>query len=258
MVLNSRKALVIDDSMTVRKIIKGILLSSCGCTEIVQKENGKVGLEEAIKNRYDVIILDWYMPELDGIDVLLQLRSKNNPTPVIICTSAGDKESIVNGITAGANEYIVKPFEPAVLQSKVEKVIADFSLRIRQKSDKRILIVEDSKVIGGAIRQTILKDGKIPNIVMAEDGDSALDIFFRQKFDLVLLDWQMPRMEGIDVLKEIRKVDKHTPVIMATGNSSIDQIVEAFDAGASNFIPKPFVPDDLLEKIYQLVFPGQL
>jgi len=252
-----KKALIVDDSLTVRKIVQGILLGSCGFAEVVQKENGKVGLDEILKNPYDIIILDWYMPELDGIDVLLQLRSADILTPVIICTSAGDLESIVNGITAGANEYIVKPFEPATLQSKTEKVLLDYSLRLKKALEKRVLIVDDSAIIRAIIEKTIVKDGRIQHVVTADDGDVALDLFFKQKFDLVLLDWQMPRMDGIAVLKEIRKVDKHTPVIMATGNSKVDQIVEAFDAGASNFIPKPYTPEDLLKKVYQFVFPGK-
>lgn len=251
-------ALVIDDSSTTRRIIQGILLSSCGFTEVVQKENGKTGLEEILNNhgRYHIIILDWYMPEMDGIDVLLAIRNAHISTPVIICTSAEDKESIINAITAGANEYLIKPFEAGVFQSKVEKVLVRFQARLMQKKTVRILVVDDSEIVREAIKLALMKDGVITEVVLAEDGNVALKLFSKRPFNLVLLDWQMPELDGMAVLREIRKNDTHTPVIMATGNSKIDQMVEAFDAGASNFIPKPFIPADMLKKVYQLIVPA--
>ena len=252
-------ALVIDDSSTTRRIIQGILLGSCGFTNVVQKENGKTGLEEILVNHhsFDIIILDWYMPELDGIGVLLAIRDKNISTPVIICTSAEDKESIINAITAGANEYVLKPFEAGIFQKKIEKVLSSYRARLKQKNKIRILVVDDSEIVRLAIKKTLLKDGIITDIVLAENGKVALELFSQQRFDIMLLDWQMPIVDGITVLKEIRKIDRHTPVIMATANSEIDQMVEAFDAGVTNFVPKPFIPADLLKKVYQQIIPWQ-
>ena len=253
------EALVIDDSQMTRKIVQGILLGSCGFKNVVQKENGKTGLADILDNpkKYDLIILDWYMPEMDGIDVLLTTRNAHISIPVIICTSAEDKESIINAITAGASEYVIKPFEAGIFQSKVEKVLAAYRARLKKTNELSVLVVDDSEVIREAIKRSLLNDGIISEVVLAEDGDIALKHFSKRRFDLILLDWQMPKKDGIAVLKEIRKTDTHTPIIMATGNSEINQMVEAFDAGVSNFIPKPFVPANILKKVYQLIIPAQ-
>lgn len=247
------KALIIDDSSSIRRIFQGILLGSCGFSEVVQTVNGEDGLKELLHHHseYHVVILDWFMPVMDGIEVLLALRDAKISIPVIICTSAHDKESIINAITAGANEYLIKPFEAGIMQAKVKKVLDEYNARINTCKHNRILIIDDSLIIREAIKRVLLKHDPTIDVVFAEDGAAALVVFAQQHFDVILLDWQMPKMDGIDVLKEIRKTDKHIPVIMITGRSKIDDMVAAFDAGASNFITKPFKNEDLLTMVAQ-------
>jgi len=93
--------------------------------------------------------------------------------------------------------------------------------------------------------------GFFTDVIVAEDGDIALKLYPKYKLDLIILDWEMPKVSGIDVLRSIRKRDKKTPIIMATGKTEIDDMVKAFDSGASNFIPKPFTPAELQQKVFQ-------
>ncbi|MGL1936529.1 MAG: response regulator [Fibrobacterales bacterium] len=245
-------ALIIEDSMSVRRIIKGILMSELGFESVTEAENGQLGLDELTRScfGYDLVVLDWYMPIMDGIDALLNIRERNKSIPVIICTSAGDKESIINAVTAGANEYIIKPFNAMALENKVNKVLGIYQEQRKNISSNTILIADDSAIIRSAMRKSIEQDPSFDIIVEACDGVEALNLFKSQQFKLVILDWQMPNLDGIDALKEMRIINKTTPIIMVTGNSSSEHMVEAFDAGATNFIPKPFTKDQLLNTLH--------
>ncbi|MGL1904119.1 MAG: response regulator [Fibrobacterales bacterium] len=246
------RALIIDDSLAVRKIIKGILIKDLGFEAVTDAENGQLGLDELVKSNfsYDVIILDWHMPVMDGIETLMYIREQNKLIPVIICTSAGDKESIINAITAGANEYLFKPFDASGLESKVNKVISNYQQQLKNISNNSVLIADDLPLARVTIRKIIEKDQSFDTIVEASDGAEALKLFKSQQFNLVILDWRMPKLNGIETLKEMRSINPTVPIIMVTGKSTHEHMVEAFDAGASNFLPKPFTKDQLLNSLH--------
>lgn len=248
-------ALIIDDSPFIRRLIQGVLLGSCNFESVTQRNDGGAGLEELQSNsdHYDIVILDWFMPVKDGIEVLLEIRHAQNMIPIIMCTSDDNKESIINAISAGANEYLKKPFEAAVLEAKVKKVIQIQKDRKKTVNQKRALVVDDSQVIRKLVINTLNENRIFTKIDQAPDGDVALNLTKMNKYDLIILDWEMPHICGIDVLKQIRTIDKTTPIIMATSNTEIDHMVAAFDAGASNFIPKPFTPSMLLDKVHQQI-----
>ncbi len=247
-------ALIIDDSPFIRRLIQGVLMGSCKFSVVIQKEDGHSALEELENNpeKYDIIFLDWHMPLMDGIDVLLAIRRSHISTPVIMCTSLGDKESIINAVSAGANEYLVKPFEVACLEEKVKKVL-EVEKNRKEIRHLRALVVDDSSTMRKIVAHILVNDGIFTDVVHAEDGDVALELYPNQKFDLIFLDWEMPRMKGIDVLKAIRTFDSSIPIVMATSNTKLDHMVEAFDAGVSNFIAKPFTAPGLLKKVNQVL-----
>ena len=118
------KILVVDDSLTMRKIIVNSL-SRLGFKEVVEADNGKKAFETlSTGGGADLILTDWNMPEMDGIEFVTKLRSI--PTPkepvVVFCTSNGEAKDIHDGIAAGADDYIVKPFDEAALKAKLEKL----------------------------------------------------------------------------------------------------------------------------------------
>ncbi|MGL1903527.1 MAG: response regulator [Fibrobacterales bacterium] len=115
----------------------------------------------------------------------------------------------------------------------------------------KILLVDDSSTMR-RIQKNTLKSIGFDDVTEAEDGQVALDILIKNPtFELVLLDWNMPNMNGIDCLKNIKSSDttKHIPVIMVTSESEKSRIIEAIQTGASNYVVKPFQPDTLKEKI---------
>lgn len=249
------RALVIDDAAYIRRIIKGILMGSCHFTEVDECENGEIGVLQVLSNplRYHLIVLDWNMPVKNGIEFLREIRCREITIPVMMCTSEGDKLSIINAIKAGTSDYILKPFTGTVLEAKVSKIMNHHNLRSTLVPVKRALVIDDSKSVRAIISKTLRERMLCTDIVEADDGDVGIEKFEGQKFDVVILDWEMPRMNGIEVLRQIRITDITTPVIMATANTEIDHMVKAFDAGATNFISKPFQPDELAELVKQTI-----
>ena len=116
----------------------------------------------------------------------------------------------------------------------------------------KILIVDDSKIIR-KILTNILKERNIKQheIIEAEDGAEALTLIFENNIDLVLLDWNMPKLNGIDFLKTIRKVDryKNVPIIMITLEAARYNVMEAIKAGVSEYIIKPINTATVLGKV---------
>ncbi len=113
-----------------------------------------------------------------------------------------------------------------------------------------ILIVDDSKMMRKIIRTTLENLG-YKNIAEAENGKEALDRVLQQTPALILLDWNMPVMDGITFLEEFRTTNKKTPVVMVTTEAEKSRVIQAIKAGVNNYIVKPFTPDaisDIIQK----------
>lgn len=113
-----------------------------------------------------------------------------------------------------------------------------------------ILLVDDSRTIRN-IQKNVLKQLGHEEIIEAEDGLQALAKFGEQKPDLLLVDWNMPNMDGITLVRKIRELDAAVPIIMCTTEAEKSRVLEAVKAGVNNYIVKPFSVDSLGEKITQ-------
>ncbi len=116
----------------------------------------------------------------------------------------------------------------------------------------KVLLVDDSGTMRTIQRRCLNKLG-IEDVVEAEDGLQALEIFESTSFDVVLCDWNMPNMDGLALLKEIRQRNKDVPVIMITTEAERARVVTAIQAGCSDYLVKPFTPDGLKEKLEKWV-----
>ena len=117
-----KSCLVVDDSKVVRTVARKILEDLN--FEIVEAEDGKVAMEQCDRRMPDAILLDWNMPVMDGIEFLRELRkcSGGDAPMVIFCTTENDMAHIQAAISAGANEYIMKPFDSDIIKSKFLQV----------------------------------------------------------------------------------------------------------------------------------------
>jgi len=121
----------------------------------------------------------------------------------------------------------------------------------------RALVVDDSR----SMRRIVMKGLRHAQLAEFEfqeavDGDDALEKFNPEEFDIVFIDWNMPKMNGIDVVRKIREdeVNDQVKLVMVTSNKTMDFVTEALDdAGANGFISKPFTPKDMRNKLEQII-----
>ena len=118
----------------------------------------------------------------------------------------------------------------------------------------RFLVVDDFATMRRIIKN-ILRQAGYDDIVEADDGTTALPRLQTDHIDFVICDWNMPNMTGLDLLKTIRSDEalKETPFLMVTAEAQKDNIIEAIQAGVSNYVVKPFTPEILKEKIEQIL-----
>lgn len=116
-----------------------------------------------------------------------------------------------------------------------------------EKKKGRILLTEDNKTLSTVIRD-ILEINKY-EVILCKNGEEGLATYRTQKFDLLLVDIMMPKMDGISMVKEIRRLDQRVPIIFITAKDMKDDKVEGFRAGADDYIVKPFSTEELLLRI---------
>lgn len=119
------KILVVDDMSTMRRIVKNIL-KQLGFANLEEAENGQEALTKLRAERYGLVVSDWNMPVMAGIDLLRAIRADETlkHIPVLMVTAEGQKENLVEAIQAGVSNYIVKPFTAETLQEKIGKIFS--------------------------------------------------------------------------------------------------------------------------------------
>ena len=117
----------------------------------------------------------------------------------------------------------------------------------------KILVVDDFAAMRRILKNVFTQIG-FTNIIEADDGTTALDVLKDNKVDLIVSDWNMPKMSGLDLLKTVRSNEstKDTPFLMVTASSQKDDVLEAVQAGVSNYIVKPFTADTVKEKLARI------
>ncbi len=242
------KVMIITDPYVGKGLLKNTL-NQIGYTSVVEAESGVGALGKIAKEDFNLIISDWNMDENDGTK-FIQLVKDSDITariPIILVTNEATRREAQGALKAakiGANNYIVRPFTAEALKEKVEKVISGY----------KIMVIDDSsttrKVITNILGQIGHKD-----VLEAENGIDALAKLAQNKVDLILCDWDMPNMNGLQFVKSLRSMKTYgsIPILMVTTNAAKEEIVQALQAGASDYVAKPFTPQVIQQKIGKLL-----
>ena len=115
------KVLVVDDSGTMRKIILRSL-NALGVTDVVEAGDGSDGLELFKQHQFDIVLTDWNMPRMTGLELLKAIRATGSTVPVILITTEAEKGRVLEAVQAGVSDYLVKPFETEGLRAEVAKI----------------------------------------------------------------------------------------------------------------------------------------
>ncbi len=227
--------------------INRILLSTCLQEEghtTRAAENGKEALGLLQSEHFDLVLLDLLMPEMNGLEVLQWIKARPDLRNllVIIVSAEEDMKSIVRCIEMGANDYLPKPCEPALLKARVKSILAMKRFYELAQCKGKILVIDDDPLDRKVVSVSLTEEGY--TVETAENGQVGLEMLRKEPFDTVLLDLLMPEIDGFDVLKII-KADariRHLPVIIISGEEDLAGITKCISIGAEDYMQKPFDP----------------
>jgi PAS domain S-box-containing protein len=249
-----KKVLVVDDNTNNRLIINKML--SLKDIQSIEANNG----QDAIKlisngEKYDVILMDYHMPELDGLETIKRIREiqkdTNNEQPIILLHSSSD-ESIIKACEAlNVKNRLLKPIKLKDMYNSLFKVISkkpETSSSILQEPERmedhiQVLIAEDNAVNMLLAKTIVRRIAPNATIFEAKNGLEALELYKNTNIDIILMDIQMPVMNGYEATKKIRGVKQniHTPIIALTAGNVKGEKEKCFAAGMDDFISKPVV-----------------
>jgi signal transduction histidine kinase/DNA-binding response OmpR family regulator/ligand-binding sensor domain-containing protein len=266
--------LVVDDNATNRRVL-GDMLRRWGIDPTLAGGSTEaaalLGKAEESAKPFDLLLVDAHMPETDGFTLVeqIQQRGSTSRAEVIMLTSAGQRGDAARIRELGVAAYLAKPVTESelfdavltALGAKAEKpeppvLITRHSLREGQRK-LRILLAEDNAVSQKLAARLIEKRGHAATVVSS--GREALAALERDSFDVVLMDVQMPEMDGFEATAEIRKKEKatgrHVPIIAMTAHTMKGDRERCLTAGMDSYVSKPIRPDELFREIYTCTQP---
>ena len=249
--------LLVDDDIPSLNLLKEAVERN-GFKALAHSDSTKV--IDSIQNvQLDLAIIDLDMPELGGIDLIEQIKSKDEfkKLPVIIYTGMESYENSVKRID-GLFENLLQKSSTSIedLQETINQMINRYEEpstqeEVKEKKDTvKILLVEDYKH-SQIIVTRLLKKNDFDTIVVVENGQEALDAVKQQHYDLILMDMQMPVMNGFEATKKIRELKqyKDTPIVALTAFAMKGDREKCLDAGATDYIPKPIDSHEFIQKV---------
>ena len=265
-IINCKNILIVDDNSNNRRILKDML--KIKHIEADEAENGVVALAKLkLGKKYDIILMDYQMPELDGLETIKSIRNELGFSPgilpiILLHSSAEDDEIIKKSTELGVFQRIIKPIKLKQLfdvlsqetnqnQSEnvstkgIENNASDKSLN---EYPYKVLIVDDNNfnimlietIIGNILPKAI--------ITIAVDGMEAVGYYKTTSPDIIFMDIQMPVMNGYEATRQIRKLNlgKRIPIIALTAATLNNERDKCIEAGMDDYVSKPFVTADIL------------
>ena len=258
--------LVIDDDQIAlehAEIILGQVGISCETAESGWEGIDKIRIRHARGEDYNLILIDWRMPEMDGIETTRQIRSVvGQDTPIIILTSFNWDDIADEALEAGVDTFVPKPlFAGSVLDEFKEALRKKNETLLKKTVDlkgRRVLLAEDN-AINAEIIMMVLEMREM-EADLAENGQKAVDMFAKNKpgyYSAILMDMRMPVMDGLEATRTIRAMNREDartiPIIALTANAFDEDVQRSMQAGLNAHLSKPVEPEVLYKTMEKLI-----
>lgn len=270
--LRGMPVLVVDDNATSREILQDMLESMS--FKVSLASSGKEGISElenaTEKKAFKLVIMDWKMKGMDGLDASIKIKEHPDLKiipKIVMVTAYGREDLIDRAEKIGLDGFLIKPVNHSLLfdtimdafgedvarESKQTRSLASRVEEIENIRGANILLVEDNEINQQVARELLEIAGM--NVTIVENGQEAIDSLKPKKFDIVLMDIQMPVMDGYTATKEIRKKSefKDLPIIAMTANAMAGDREKALESGMNDYVTKPINPDDLYRSIQKWI-----
>lgn len=272
--LQGKRVLVVDDNENARLVLSE-LLTGMGF-EVDQVKSGREAISavlhtDALGSAYEIVFLDWQMPRMDGIETARQLGAlKLLSLPRMVMVTAYGREEVIKGAEgAGIEDILIKPVSASVLFDCMVRMLGDVvdtpvkafepptntTRRLTTIKGARVLLVEDN-VLNQEVACELLQDAGFV-VDLAENGQIALNRINEIHYDIVLMDMQMPVMDGVTATREIRKIARFNdlPIVAMTANAMQGDRDFCLAAGMNDHVAKPIEPEDLWLSLLKWIKP---
>ena len=218
---------------------------------------------------YNLVLLDWKMPEMDGLEVAREIRKRyDSETTVIILTSFNWDEIMDEALHIGVDSFLAKPLFASNVIDEFERLARKNNMslyRERKRADlggRRILLAEDIMINAEIMKQLMtMKEAETDH---AENGRIALEMFEASQpgaYDAILMDVRMPEMDGLEAARAIRALDrpdaKTVPIIAMTANAFDEDVQRSLQVGMNAHLSKPVEPDHLYQTLEELIWEAE-
>jgi len=268
--LQGRRVLIIDDNAQAREVLSSMLLSMT--FTVHEAPSGEEGIE-LIKQSfdrnepYDMAFIDWQMPGIDGIETGKRIRALPHAEhhPHLVMVTAYGREEVLRQAETAFENVLIKPVTPSMLFDSVVQALSTSQAPARETQESasqadlsairgaRVLLVEDNE-LNREVAMGLLEDAHL-NIEQAENGAKAVQMISKETYDLVLMDMQMPVMDGISATKAIRSNPRFAslPIIAMTANAMDRDRDACLAAGMSDHLAKPIEPEKLFAALLKWI-----
>jgi len=274
--LHGMKVLVVDDNPTSREILQEMLESfSFEVTVAASGPEGISELENAKEDRpFELVVMDWKMPGMDGIDAARRIKNHEglNKIPAIIMVTAYGREEIMQQAEdVGLEGFLLKPINSSILFDAIMQAFGEAepeTFRVVERHEQEaetvehikgalVLLVEDNEINQQVAKEILEGAGLI--VTLANDGQEGVNAVKESNYDVVLMDIQMPVMDGYTATREIRKDDryKELPIIAMTAHAMTGDENKSLQAGMNGHVTKPIDPDQLLSTLQKWIKPSE-
>jgi CheY-like chemotaxis protein/anti-sigma regulatory factor (Ser/Thr protein kinase) len=275
-ILRGVKVLVVDDNRTNRRILEGMLKRwEMKSTLVDEGEQALTALFSALEagEPYGLILTDMHMPKMDGFTLIERIRQRPELSASIIMmlTSAGHRGDAARCQELGVAAYLLKPIRQSELREAIARVlgareqkgaiplITRYSLgdALEPMAVLRVLVAEDNAVNQRLATRLLEKRGH--RVTVTANGREAVEAQANQTFDLVLMDVQMPEMDGFEATAAIREMERHNgahlPIIALTAHAMKGDRERCLNAGMDGYLSKPIRPQELDEVLEKYLAP---
>ncbi len=269
--IRGMRVLVVDDSKLFRKITEKVLKSFSFDVETAC--NGAEALDMLYENDefdpFRLVITDWRMPDIDGVELLRKIKKNSllkSIPKVIMLTAYGRNEIRSRAEKDEVDGFLLKPFNRSIFFDTIMEVFACTGYKVNRKVPERqrtgvpanvgganVLLAEDNE-INQQVAREILESADV-RVTIAKNGLEALELIRCNNFDAVLMDIQMPVMDGLQASKLIRADKKYdnTPIIAMTAHALVGDKEKSLLAGMNDHVTKPIDPDVLMDTLSRLL-----
>jgi len=279
--MSGLRVLITDDNSTARMILVDMCsLFSFKTTEVASGQEALLELEKAESDDrpYDLVLMDWKMPGLDGIETTRRIKGNpriTNIPAVLMATAYGREEVRLLAENAGIKGFLVKPINPSLLydtimeifgkeikeevssKSPVPEQISDKSQELKSINGARVLLVEDNSINQQVATELLEQAGFV--VTVANNGREAVQAVNKSEFDLVLMDIQMPEMDGYEATQTIREESRFDslPIVALTAHAMAGENEKCFKIGMNDYLSKPIKTEDLYKVLIKWIKPGK-